>query len=206
MNVLSHPVVVNIRVKLNLILEVKWNLLSTTFHVASATLLQVLIDPVDWSRWTQFLNNQFIHAIRTTTVKTDGTLSTAVYRKPTHTDHYLQFSSHHPLIHKLGVIRTLQYRADTVVSNDELVVKEKDHIKDSLNTCGYPNWAFVKATNKGSKQHHKNHSGQATRARATIPYISGISERVEKHFNNFGITTSFKPGKYFTQQISSREG
>ena len=42
-------------------------------------------------------------------VEDSGTLSSRVYRKPTHTDHYLQFGSHHPLIHKLGVIRTLFY-------------------------------------------------------------------------------------------------
>ena len=26
----------------------------------------------------------------------DGTVDTSVYGKPTHTDHYLQYSSHHP--------------------------------------------------------------------------------------------------------------
>ena len=40
-----------------------------------------------------------------------------VDRKPTHTDNYLQVDSHHPLIHKLGVIRTLHYRAYTIISN-----------------------------------------------------------------------------------------
>ena len=37
--------------------------------------------------------------------KEDGTIKFLVYRKKTHTDQYLNFSSHHPLHQKLGVIK-----------------------------------------------------------------------------------------------------
>ena len=65
-------------------------------------------------------------------LKEDGSLSTSVYRKPTHTDQYLQFDSHHPLIHKLGVIRTLEHRANTVISEIKEQKKRKRHILKNL--------------------------------------------------------------------------
>lgn len=38
-------------------------------------------------------------------------LDITVYRKPTHTDHYLHFSSHHPRHMKRGLVRCLYNRA-----------------------------------------------------------------------------------------------
>ena len=49
----------------------------------------------------------------------DGSLATCVYRKPTHTDRYLQYSSHHPVNQKVSVARTLFSRANTITSNNE---------------------------------------------------------------------------------------
>ena len=46
----------------------------------------------------------------------DRSLNIEMYRKPTHTDQYLLFDSHHPLEHKLVVIRTLNRWAETVLA------------------------------------------------------------------------------------------
>ena len=53
-----------------------------------------------------------------------GRLFVSVYRKPTHTDQYLRFDSHHPLEHKLGVIRTLYHRADNVPTDSVAKFRE----------------------------------------------------------------------------------
>lgn len=125
-------------------------------------------------------------------------LNTVVYRKPTHTDHYLQFGSHHPLIHKLGVIRTLHYRADTIISDQSDIPSEKDHIEGALKRCGYPNWAFEKAkkqkpdTNQCSTNANPD-SESTTKTLITIPYCLGVSERVKNVYKLFGINTAFKP-------------
>ena len=50
--------------------------------------------------------------------KEDGSVKLLVYRKKTHT--YLDFSSHHPLHQKLGVIRTLLDRCHSLVTEDKL--------------------------------------------------------------------------------------
>ena len=61
-----------------------------------------------------------------------GTLSITVYRKPTHTDQYLHWDSHHHLSAKFSVIHTLSHRAQTVCSNPELLHKEKAQLRNAL--------------------------------------------------------------------------
>ena len=51
----------------------------------------------------------------------DNSLSFQVYLKPTHTDQYLQWDSHHSLSSKYSVIGTLNHRAKVVCTNSELL-------------------------------------------------------------------------------------
>ena len=46
----------------------------------------------------------------------DKTIDTTVYRKPTHTNKYLDYSSQHPSVHTAAVVRTLHHRAQTIPS------------------------------------------------------------------------------------------
>ena len=71
------------------------------------------------------------------THESDGNITTSVYRKPTHTDKYLDFSSHHPLQHKISVIRTLFSQA-SVLSSSSLVQKEEEvHVYRALQMNGF---------------------------------------------------------------------
>ena len=75
-----------------------------------------------------------------------------IYRKPTHTNRYMQFTSTHPQSVKSGVIDCLVKRAATVSSNDELLGKQLDKIREAMNQNNYPKHFVEKAIEKGMRQ------------------------------------------------------
>jgi len=68
----------------------------------------------------------------------DGSLSTSVFRKATHTNQYLDFHSHHPLSHKRAVVCTLSKRAETHSSSEDSKSKEMLTVSSALKLNGYP--------------------------------------------------------------------
>ena len=73
----------------------------------------------------------------------DGTISTRVCRKLTHTERYLDFSSHHPPAHKAAVVKSLFDRADRLSSCPEYLSEELDKIHTAMASNNYPR-GFVK--------------------------------------------------------------
>uniref|UniRef100_UPI0009B3C823 LOW QUALITY PROTEIN: uncharacterized protein LOC109967683 n=1 Tax=Monopterus albus TaxID=43700 RepID=UPI0009B3C823 len=124
----------------------------------------------------------------------ERSLQVEVYRKPTHTDQYLLFDSHHPLQHKLGVIRTLNHKAE-VPTTAEGAKKEKLHIQNSLKACGYSKWAFTKARNTNREK------PETRRDNTVIPYVAGLSEKLKRIFRNHNIPVNFKPGNTLWQRL-----
>ena len=94
------------------------------------------------------------------TPKEDGSLSTTVYRKPTHTDLYLQWDSNHTITSKYSVVGTLYHRAQTICSSPELLQQEEKHLHQALTRCNYPNWALnrAKLRVKNKKIRKQNHN------------------------------------------------
>ena len=86
--------------------------------------------------------------------KEDGSLSTTVYRKPTHTDLYLQWDSNHTVSSKYSVVvvGSLHHRAQTICSSPELLQQEEEHLKQALIRCKYPAWALNKVKSKPKPQ------------------------------------------------------
>ena len=127
----------------------------------------------------------------------DNSLKVHVFRKPTHTDQYLQFDSAHPLEHKLSVVRTLYHRAYTVVSQWDGILKEKEHVAKALSVCGYPKWALEDTGSGAARRAREAQSGERKerkcQGRVTIPYIQSVSEEIRRVLGSVNITTHFRP-------------
>ena len=65
----------------------------------------------------------------------DGSLKTSVFRKPTHTDLYMQWDNHHNIPSKYSVAGTLYHRATTICSNPTLLQEEEQHLFNVLKKC-----------------------------------------------------------------------
>ena len=72
----------------------------------------------------------------------EGRLKTTFYRKPTHTNQYLHWDSHHAIPSKYSMIGTLFHRAKTICSGPTQLQKEEEHLYNTLKKCNYPTWAL----------------------------------------------------------------
>ena len=78
----------------------------------------------------------------------DNSLSFKVYQKPTHTDQYLQWDSHHSLSSKYSVIGTLTHRAKVVCTNPDSLQGELKQLRSALGKCNYPALAIKRVQQK----------------------------------------------------------
>ena len=61
----------------------------------------------------------------TVTRDSDGPLTTTVYRKPTHTDQYLAYDSHHPQSVKSGMVKCLYDRAKHLTTKPSVISEDQ---------------------------------------------------------------------------------
>ena len=96
---------------------------------------------IDLETGNEVKKSVFISALLDTFPRPSGNkIITSVYRKPTHTDRYLDFNSNHPKSAKRAVVRALTDRAKNVCSSPELLSEEMDHLGKVLKYNNYPKW------------------------------------------------------------------
>ena len=99
----------------------------------------------------------------------DGAIRTSVFRKPTHTDKYLQFSSHHPLNHKMSVVKTLFSHASLLSTSLLEQSVEESRIVQALKGNGYPT-RFIRRSKVVSTHQKSNVDSEVPPKTVNIPY------------------------------------
>ena len=138
----------------------------------------------------------------------DGSLMTTVFRKPTHTDQYLQWDSHHAISAKYSVISTLYHRAKAVCSNLQHLNEEQAHLQKVLIRCKYPEWALNRMkkkinapiipkdnNNNKKKPTSSSNISNIKRNYMVVPYTKGLSESIKNVCKKYGIQVYFKGGR-----------
>ena len=121
---------------------------------------------------------------------------TAVFRKKTHTDRYLDFESHHPLTHKLSVVSTLLHRVDTHCSTTSMKDAELAHVKATLKMNGYPRTLIRKPPVREKRTEAE------WKSTTVLPYVRGVSEPLRRVLVPLGVRVCYRPAMTLRQMIS----
>ena len=86
-------------------------------------------------------------------LKREGnSITTDIYKKNIHTDQNLLWISHYPIQQKLGTVRTLMKRANTLITDEERQKIEKEMVRATLRICGYLDWALKEGKLRRKRQ------------------------------------------------------
>ena len=137
------------------------------------------------------------------TLQPDDSLNTTVFRKPTHTDLYLWWDSHHTIAGKYSVVNILHHRVRAVCSNPQLLQNEDEYLQKVLTENKYPAWALnrvkMKITapisqdkNQRGTNIYTNITSNGQRPYIVVPYAKRLSERLKNVWRKHGVQVHFK--------------
>ena len=163
-------------------------------------------------------NNNQIAFLDTLVTRKDNSLIVEVYRKPTHTDRYLDFYSHHDKRHKISAAETLLYRANNLPNTKQGKETELTHVTDALRLNNYPQNVISNILKKKSSTQRTNAIPTpeelvcmffkwATPSEfsnyAVLPYINGISQPLTRLLKKHDVRVVSKPFKTLQQEFPS---
>ena len=97
---------------------------------------------------TEEENNNQIAFLDASVTRKDNALIVEVYRKPTHTNRYLDFFSHHDKRHKISTAETLLHLATKLLSMKQGKETELIHVSNALRSNNYPHNVISNSLNK----------------------------------------------------------
>ena len=127
--------------------------------------------------------------------KQNGGLGHKVYRKPTHTNLYLNGGSHHHPAQKQAVISSLIHRARNI-SDDNNLPGELRHLKETFLQNGYGRRDISTALKRAFSQTTRNkEEKERPTATALLPYVSTVSGKISRILSRHNIRTIHLPPK-----------
>ena len=133
----------------------------------------------------------------------NGQLTTKAYRKPTHTTRYLNFNSCHNFSQKVGLVKTLLFRAN---STCKLITNYRDNTDEVKCVCNalrendYPDWLLnkVKKEIKHEKVNKSNAMSKKIYNYVGLPYIKGLSDEMSRILRKFNMNINVYTYPYKT--------
>ena len=119
----------------------------------------------------------------------DGTLTTDVYRKKTHTERYLAFNYHHPLSQRVSVVWSLLSRAERICSTQSERDEEVRHVTTTLKNNGYP----AHIIRRHGQVRRRDENREEPKVTVVLPYVRHVAESIRRILSPLGIRTCFKP-------------
>ena len=127
--------------------------------------------------------------------KKDDRFFTSVYQKPTHTEMYILFNSHHYLKIIMGVLRGMRDCAHRIY-DPSTKPEELHHLEEIFQANGFPPALVTKtllAPPRQSSPPPPSEDSQPEEPQKTLrtPYVRGLSERLERILAPLGIRSIF---------------
>ena len=128
-------------------------------------------------------------------------LGHTVYRKPTHTDRYLNKDSNHHPCQKRGIIKTLTERA-RVICQPEHLGEEIKHLEEAFLKNGYSRKEIRRAI-KPSKGRKVPAIKEKSTTKAFLQYIPKVTDRIGKLLEKHDIKTIYMPTRKIEESLRS---
>ena len=132
-----------------------------------------------------------------------ASLDVSVDRKPMHTDRYLHFECHHPTHMKRGVVRCLHNRAREIISMQDNLQIEVDHLARVLKQNSYPANTISNAPTQETADTSSQNKGQEEEkgSLVVIPYVAGMSEDIRCACRKSKIRVVIKYGRTLRSNV-----
>ena len=118
----------------------------------------------------------------------DNTISTTIYKRPTYSDRYFQFDSHHPKHHKFAVAKTLYNRIDTHVTNSDDKATLHKQIQHTLTFNGFPRRFSCLALKEKPRR-----PANSFASFPSLGYIHVTTDKIQRVLNDVGVKVAIRP-------------